>query len=487
MAAALATRKGYVRTLRGLARTCGVELVRDDARKDKVEALAAALAGEPTLDAEGKRSAATALAAFLSTFEPEQPAQAAEVAEEAGKFRLRGKSLLLTYNWDFLNKTFKDGTPCPETPEQLWRVWLVWKREKKAELGVAQSTSTLEASLHSPSPDRVHFHWKVNLREPVDLSSTAVFAFHGVMPDARPTVVYAALSKQGRGANAAEASNRAHFYAWAPKTGTLYRGTNWAPWKKYRVLGKWLDDLWTDGKLDHDNFNALALKVRLGYSNRKRELELLRASEKEARVDQQLTKASTQLNKLKAPSRVFPEVLAWEDSFLHLNFRWKLLVLVADSASGKSTFAEGLFDNPYLLTVEDATDLDLKAFDRESHDGLVLDNVNSWQQLLSWRAILQARNAKSRGGQSATNVYSYVQYLFGVAVVATIDLDAPDAYLADAQQEGHSKWLLKNCVFVRLPAGATFYNSAALPKLKLDNKFSLFAGTVKRRRTQQGH
>jgi hypothetical protein len=47
--------------------------------------------------------------------------------------------------------------------------------------------------------------------------------------------------------------------------------------------------------------------------------------------------------------------------------------------------------------------------------------------------------------------------------------------------------LLKNCVFERLPAGDTFYNRAALPKLKLDNKFSLFAGTVKRRRTQQGH
>ena len=202
-------------------------------------------------------------------------------------------------------------------------------------------------------------------------------------------------------------------------------------------------------------------------------------------MDRQLTKAETQLDKLKVPSRVFPDLKVWEESFLHLRFRWKLLVLVADSASGKSTFAEGLFANPYLLTVEDATDLDLKSFDRESHDGIVLDNVNSWQQLLSWRAVLQARNAKSRGGQSATNVYSYVQYLFGVAVVATIDLDAPDAYVSDAQQEGHSKWLLKKCVFVRLPAGATFYDSAALPKLQLNNRFSLFAETVKRRITEQ--
>ena len=32
-------RKEHVQTLRGLARTCGVQAVRDDARKDKVEEL----------------------------------------------------------------------------------------------------------------------------------------------------------------------------------------------------------------------------------------------------------------------------------------------------------------------------------------------------------------------------------------------------------------------------------------------------------------
>jgi len=124
----------------------------------------------------------------------------------------------------------------------------------------------------------------------------------------------------------------------------------------------------------------------------------------------------------------------------------------------------------------------VRGFERERHDGIVLDNVNSWKQLLSWRALLQARNAKSRGGQSATNVFSYVQYLFGAALVATVDLDAPDAYLVDPNNVKHSKWLVKNCVFVRLPAGETFYDKARLPTLQLGNTFSLFAETVKRRR-----
>ena len=67
----------------------------------------------------------------------------------------------------------------------------------------------------------------------------------------------------------------------------------------------------------------------------------------------------------------------------------------------------------------------------EEHDGIVLDNVNSWGQLLAWRAVLQARNTLSKGGQSATNIYAYAQYLYGVAIVATVDADAPDYYLVE--------------------------------------------------------
>ena len=112
------------------------------------------------------------------------------------------------------------------------------------------------------------------------------------------------------------------------------------------------------------------------------------------------------------------------------------------------------------------------------------DNVNSWGQLLSWRALLQARNAKLKGGQSATNLYAYTQYLFGVAIVATIDLDAPDSYLVDPQHAERSNWLLKNTVRVKLPEKETFFEQALLPKASVPNTYSLFAGTVKRRRTQ---
>ena len=74
--------------------------------------------------------------------------------------------------------------------------------------------------------------------------------------------------------------------------------------------------------------------------------------------------------------------------------------------------------------------------------------------------------------------------LFSVAVVVTVDLDALDGYLVDAENADRSKWLVKNTVLVPLERGETFYDAAKKPKRKLENTFSLFAKTVKRRRQQ---
>ena len=59
------------------------------------------------------------------------------------------------------------------------------------------------------------------------------------------------------------------------------------------------------------------------------------------------------------------------------------------------------------------------------------------------RAVLQARNAKFKGGTSATNMYAWSKYLYGVPFVATVDFDAPDAYLVDENSQWQSRWLMK--------------------------------------------
>ena len=121
--------------------------------------------------------------------------------------------------------------------------------EKEAKFNVAQSSS-VHASSKSNVTDKVHVHWKANLKTVLDQVGIAGFEFHGVRPDARATQVTArADTRKARGSNFAEASDRAHFHVWVPKEGTLFTTSKWKPWENHRVLGKWLDDVRTDGNV----------------------------------------------------------------------------------------------------------------------------------------------------------------------------------------------------------------------------------------------
>ena len=53
------------------------------------------------------------------------------------------------------------------------------------------------------------------------------------------------------------------------------------------------------------------------------------------------------------------------------------------------------------------------------------------------------------------------------------------------RREPKSRWLLRNTVRVCLPPGETFYDSRAHDRPALTNKYSLFAGTVRRRRARE--
>ena len=92
-------------------------------------------------------------------------------------------------------------------------------------------------------------------------------------------------------------------------------------------------------------------------------MDAVRTDESNARVDARIKAVAKALEQSTAPSRKFSVVTAWEDSFLKLDHRWKILILRADSRAGKSTFTEGLFETPLVITAEVADDLDLKGFD----------------------------------------------------------------------------------------------------------------------------
>lgn len=490
-------RRSLIQSLRRAGVVCNIHGISDDASRPRVEAFVNTILASAG-PSKAKALARASLAEYVSTFKGDAQGASDKKTKKRARSRktvtgpavtngpplrrVRGKSHLFTYNWDFLGSPYKDGSAHARDAEELWQQWQTWEAQAQSRLGVSRHSATIEQSLNADCDDRLHIHWKIDLESPVDLPSVEPFAFHGIWPDVRSTWDSIGSGKKARGTSLEMSSNRAHFYCWCEKKGSLFQSTNWEPFVDYRVQGQWIEDLWADDKLFHEYYHKLSLRIRKGHAARKRDLEAVQADEREAWVDQQIKAVNEAQKPLKTKFRRFAQVTTWEDSFLTVDFRWKILALVADSASGKSTYGESLFDNPFVITVEEAQELDLKAFRESRHDGIVLDNVNSWGQLLRWRALLQARNAKSRGGQSATNIHSYIQYLYGVPIVATVDLDAPDKYYIDPESEWRSRWLLKNCVFVSLPTGETFFEQRIGPKPKIDNTFSLFAQTVKRRR-----
>ena len=115
-------RRTHVQHLRRLARECGAPVVRDDAKREKVNEMINAIRqalGPP----EVKASAEAVFLHYEKTFET--VAVAATTEESAvipPGFRLRGKSFSFTYNWDYLNRDLPDGTPYLASTADVWKL-----------------------------------------------------------------------------------------------------------------------------------------------------------------------------------------------------------------------------------------------------------------------------------------------------------------------------------------------------------------------------
>ena len=153
--------KGLVKELRAFARQTGVAQVRDGSSRAKVEAMIQSIIASSAADV--KTEATKVFEKYQSSFTAELESPVVQSAN-AEPFRLRGRSFLFTYNWDFFNKAFIDGAPKASDAEDLWKLWQTWLQERLRKLGITQYTCTLERSLQSVDADRVHFHVKLKLK-----------------------------------------------------------------------------------------------------------------------------------------------------------------------------------------------------------------------------------------------------------------------------------------------------------------------------------
>ena len=121
---------------------------------------------------------------------------------EQTRMRVRGKSFLLTYNHLFFSAPFKDGSPPFASMDALWVAWREWEKERTEALGIVKATSTVEASVASADADRVHIHWKIDLKEgrcPLALPKVSLRSFGAQRLDSRQLSRHSAPAPCGVG------------------------------------------------------------------------------------------------------------------------------------------------------------------------------------------------------------------------------------------------------------------------------------------------
>lgn len=380
-------------------------------------------AAPPTTWKRPASSSATVASAIGGTSTPTTSSMSTLSTSDSSRrgkaYRIQGVSTLLTYQ----------GLPTDAIG--LWTEFKKFVREGKRGWGVKHWCATLESNDNG----KCHLHLMLQFHQPVDRTVNS-FVFLGYRPNA------SAEDYMGMGCcrKRMQASiDRGMFYVWADKIGTRCDGMGalcvdgnyfpcWVPGAaKYSVQGRWLDTLWRSHKLTHDVYEKYVYLCRDGVVARLRNLQAVRTHETED-AENRLIESNTK--KLRSdpdvyrPFPVIPAAVTWLALFQKDAFRYPLLIVVGPSHSGKTQWANSLFHNALEVTIGTLAYFPekLRKFDRNIHDGLVLDDVRDMEFLSSHQEKLQSschravEFASTPGGTCA-----FQKYLFKIPIAVTVN------------------------------------------------------------------
>ena len=268
--------------------------------------------------------------------------------------------------------------------------------------------------------------------------TVAGFVFEGVHPNA------STLDLCGQGfckRQPQQSINRGFFYCWADKIGTardangaLCVAGNYAPcWTTesftYEVKGAWPETLWKQRKLSTEAYKEYLYLTRDGVLARKRNLEEVTRHEEAAALQAEVDATVKRVRgnpALHAKFPVFPEVDAWKQLFQADAKRYPLLIVIGASYTGKTEFANSLFENPLELKVGGLAGMPdkLRLFQRHTHDGIVFDDLRDLAWVTDHQDKLQGKyNSVLEFGTTPGGQCVYYKYLFKVPMVLTCNFD----------------------------------------------------------------
>ena len=166
---------------------------------------------------------------------------------------------------------------------------------------------------------------------------------------------------------------------------------------------------------------------RDGVVSRANNLAAVREREKEVAEAQLIELNAKRLRSnpgVYRPFPVVPEAVAWLALFKHDALRYPLLVVLGASFSGKTQWANSLFSNALEIQIGTLSHFpdSMRKFDREVHDGLVLDDVRDLEFVSSNQEKLQSSYHRAiEFASTPGGTCSYRKYLYRIPTVLTIN------------------------------------------------------------------
>ena len=121
---------------------------------------------------------------------------------------------------------------------------------------------------------------------------------------------------------------------------------------KYQVMGAWPEKLWKQYKLAGEQYWEYLHLSRDGIPSRKRNYEAHEAWRKDSEMDAAIAARTKRIRsdpEVYQPFARVPEAEVWLNVFKREIMRYPILMVYAPSYSGKTEWAESLFNNPKKL------------------------------------------------------------------------------------------------------------------------------------------
>ena len=234
----------------------------------------------------------------------------------------------------------------------------------------------------------------------------------------------------------------------------------------FSVSSKNIMQLWQAGKMSHESCKEELVKSRgSGLQSCYAMVEFVESKEKSVMSDVQIEVLGNQLRSKMLAFKSHPDVDDWKRQYDPHNFgklvRYKILLLVGKSRSGKTQFAKSLFGNTQTMVLNcqglGTAIPSLREVNRAVHCCIVFDEVCE-KQVLDNKVLFQAGIEKVALAQSRCGGFRYDIWPYGLAMIL-----CSNTFLMTVQDglegEDDEDWLRANIVVVERKVGDLWYEA----------------------------